>query len=351
MNGYVSNTLCAGGNQSWFTVDGSDTGLVYMRVFRGGEMPYVFGFSNIIDSTFGDGSFSKMNDVCDWDILDFRIAVTKDYDPETADNLEYKPVYFNGRQNTRVEKYTYSDEIILNAEKDDYLCMKISFSGAKIPCHKETQLPVLRKNNGKWELNPDVPMPFFRGVKRDVKKKIAFFGDSITQGIGAGFDSYSHYAALAGKALGEDYAVWNIGLGYGRAQDAASDGIWLEKAKQNDVVSVCFGVNDIHKGRTEEQLKADLKFIACSLKNAGVKLILQTIPPFDYDKESEKIWRAVNGYIKTELSQIADVIFDNNPILSENGADSPKAKFGGHPNADGHSLWADALLPVIKSII
>ena len=104
------------------------------------------------------------------------------------------------------------------------------------------------------------------------------------------------------------------------------------------------------QGRTEEQLKADLKTITEKLQEAGVKVILQTVPPFDYDCRYEQTWRNVNDYIKNELVKIADVVFDNNPILCD-GEGSPKAKYGGHPNNEGHRLWAEALAPVIKDLL
>ena len=84
------------------------------------------------------------------------------------------------------------------------------------------------------------------------------------------------------------------------------------------------------------------------LKKAGITVILQTVPPFDYAESIRPAWNDVNGYIKNVLSLEADAVFDVVPILGER--ERPyMAKFGGHPNARGHKLWAEALAPVIKT--
>ena len=65
---------------------------------------------------------------------------------------------------------------------------------------------------------------------------IAFLGDSITQGVGTPDNAYTHWNALISKEIGEEYSYWNLGIGYARASDASTDGAWLNKAKNNDIV-------------------------------------------------------------------------------------------------------------------
>ena len=135
------------------------------------------------------------------------------------------------------------------------------------------------------------------GVDRKAQKRIAFLGDSITQGIGTSVNSYAHWNAVFAEKLGSDYSYWNLGLGYGRADDAASDGIWLFKAKQNDIVFVCFGVNDILQGYNADEIKKNLQLIVDKLHEAGIVVIVQTVPPFDYSPEHQIIWDNVNNFI------------------------------------------------------
>ena len=130
-----------------------------------------------------------------------------------------------------------------------------------------------------------------------------------------------------------------------RGDDAATDGAWLFKAKQMDVVVVCFGVNDIIRGFDEAKLKENLQNIVDKLRDAGCKVLVQTVPPFDFCEERESLRRKINSYILTDLD--ADGVFDNEPILSDGG----RSLYGGHPDAQGCEKWAEGLAPVIKEFI
>lgn len=189
------------------------------------------------------------------------------------------------------------------------------------------------------------------GCNREVNKKIAFFGDSITQGIGTANNSYMHWNSLLAKKLGDKFSYWNLGIGYGRANDAASKGAWFYKANTCDIIFVCFGVNDILMGQSQEQIKNDLRVIVESFKANGKKVILQTIPPFDYEGQNIQKWHRINSYIKNELKYIADFIYDNNPILSKDNQYPHMAKYGGHPNESGCIAWAEDLYNKIGDII
>ncbi len=151
--------------------------------------------------------------------------------------------------------------------------------------------------------------------------------------------------------LGEDYAFWDIGIGYGRASDAASDGAWLFKVKQNDVVVVCYGVNDIIQGQSAKQIKSDLTYIVETLKKENITVAIQTVPPFDYVGEKIEIWNNVNEYIRNELSKKADMMFDIAPYLAKSKGEPHLTKYGDHPNEEGCRIWAEALYPQLKQLI
>ena len=164
-------------------------------------------------------------------------------------------------------------------------------------------------------------------------------------------NSYKHWNALLADAVGEQFAYWNLGIGYGRAADAASDGAWLYKAKQMDAVVLCFGTNDIGQGRDAEQIQRDLRYIIQKLQAAGVKVLLQTLPPFDWTGDKLAVWLQVNEYLRCTLSKIADEFFDVVPILIEGKEAMGKAKYGEHPNEEGCRAWADALMPVMEGFM
>jgi len=196
-----------------------------------------------------------------------------------------------------------------------------------------------------------VPVPSMIGCNREVRARIGFLGDSITQGIGTAVNSYLHWNARVAEAIGPDFSYWNLGLGFGRASDAASDGAWLFKAKQMDMVVVCFGVNDVCQGRTEEEIKKDLLTIVLELKKAGVKLMVQTLPPFDLQENALETWLRVNEYIRHDLVREADAIFDVVPVLLDGPELEGKSKYNGHPNEEGCKAWAEALIPVMKKFV
>ena len=72
---FVSNTCGGSGNQFFFHMNEGEvrTGRVFYKITAGGTFDYALLFSNIIDSTFSDGSVSHKNLVLDeWTILAAR---------------------------------------------------------------------------------------------------------------------------------------------------------------------------------------------------------------------------------------------------------------------------------------
>ena len=365
---YVSNTYAGSGNQHHFSTEGEvRTGRVFYKITAPGEYNYSILFSNIIDSTYADGSVSHKNLIChSWTIHRARIGKCRYIDSgeavksltladmdegESADVTVFglESVTFGGLDSKQVApgEFFNTDPIRMRFEKGEYLCLELTFSGRMIPYHEETLLPVFVKEGDRWVYSKKMPIAGMVGCDRPVKARVAYIGDSITQGIGTPLNSYAHWNAVLSEMLGEEYSFWNLGLGYGRANDAATDGAWLYKAKQNDVVFVCFGVNDIFRIPSEDQIKADLTSIVDALLADGKRVILQTVPPFDYKGETVRKWESINEYVKTVLGDRVDALFDCVPYLGT--ADSPEAaRFGGHPNAEGSAVWAKALYEAVS---
>ena len=220
-----------------------------------------------------------------------------------------------------------------------------------IPYHEESIISAFIKNDNRWTGSKYMPFPAMIGCDRKVDLKVGYIGDSITQGCGTEVNSYAHWNAVVSELLGDNNSYWNLGIGYGRANDAAADGSWLFKAKQCDAVCVCFGVNDILRGLEPEQTKKDLEAIVDNLHEAGKKVLIQTIPPFDYKDENILKWKSVNQFIRNVLKEKTEGFFDCVPVLCDDGKDSPNAKFGGHPNAEGCEQWAKALYPEMKRFL
>lgn len=344
---YVSNTLAGSANQSWFESDGNVlTGRVFYKVFAGGKFNYSFLFTNIIDSTFSDGTHSHRNLVCDqWEIVSASVCVCEKTENESC--KDFKIITFGGEKSKTVMpgEFFATDAVEIVAEKDEYICLQLQVKGKMMPYHHEIIIPVFVKEGNEWKENVELPVPAMVGCDRTPKLRVGFLGDSITQGIGTEVNSYKHWNAVLADMLGEENSYWNLGIGFARGNDAATDGAWLFKAKQTDAVVVCVGVNDTCRGHSAELIKSDIKTIVQKLRNAGCRVLVQTLPPFDVEGEKEKTRIEVNRFILNELD--ADAIFDNNTIL----ADGNRSVYGGHANAEGCKKWAEALCPVMEEFL
>ena len=133
---YGSNTLAGSGNQSFFLTgdDRIHKGRVYYKVFAGGRYQYSLLFSNIIDSTYGDGDSSVCNMICDaWQLLGVSVGVCRTCSPDKAiDPQNVKELTFQGRKSKTVMpgEFFVSDGVEIEARKDEYLCVEATFTGS-----------------------------------------------------------------------------------------------------------------------------------------------------------------------------------------------------------------------------
>ena len=212
-------------------------------------------------------------------------------------------------------------------------------------------MPTFAYENGSWVPDKRVPVPGMVGCDRKVSARIGYFGDSITQGIGTVPNAYTHWCALVAEALGENYSHWNLGLGYGRGQDAATDGAWMYKARHVDAAVVTFGSNDVGRGRTVAEMKADFTSIVDQLHAAGVKVFLQTLPPFDWKDEYLERWLAINDWLKHELAPRTEGFLDVAPLLADGTRGVGMSKYGKHPDEAGCFIWAEVLTTKMKDFL
>lgn len=354
---FVSGTSAGSGVQSFFRSDPRQVrvGRTYYRLAQGGRYEVSLLYSNTVDSTFADGSHSHANYLLDeWRILSLRVGrCCVCTAAECAEPDAFTPVLFNGSEEKWVApgELFASDPFSFAAEKGETMCVELTCAGRTLPCHPESLLPAFVREGGAWVPSKEQPFLSMLGCARRVKARVGFLGDSITQGIGTPENSYQHLSALLAERLGPEVAVWNLGLGYGRAHDAALDGAWLYKARQNDLVCVCFGVNDLLQTRDAAQLKRDMAYIVRALQRSGVRVLLQTVPPFDYAEDVRPLWEEVNAFLRERLAQEADAFFDTVPVLGR-GPEAPHlSRYGAHPDARGNTAWAEALESVLAPML
>lgn len=337
---YVSNTLAPTGNQTFFISDGTvQKSRAFYKITKGGYYKYSFLFSNIIDSTFADGSVSRANDLCEpYTIHNAKILVVDKWEK----NLESPRINceivlkFDGNTTKDVisGEIFYTDPVGIVCGDGDYFVLEMEFSGTKMPYFEEATIPTFRLKDGKWVSDKRAINAAMVGADREVEKRIGFLGDSITQGIGTENNSYEQWNAQIANLTRNNYSYWNLGIGFARGADAATDGIWLKKAKNLDVCTVCFGVNDTGAGYTAEEIKENISKIISILQENNVRTILFTIPPFDLEGERGEKWHEVNRFIREEMSKKTE-IFDVVPILGKDKPNEHMAKYGGHPNEEG----------------
>ena len=162
---FKSNTYAGSGNQLFFNMDENEirTGRALYKISAGGKDNYSILFSNIIDSTYADGLIGHKNLICEnWFIHSARIGrcagvntpeniseLVMDDENENADIrvFDFKPISFNGQKTKEVMpgEFFVSDPIECIYEKDEYLCLEITFSGKMIPYHEESLIPVFVK--------------------------------------------------------------------------------------------------------------------------------------------------------------------------------------------------------------
>ena len=183
-------------------------------------------------------------------------------------------------------------------------------------------------------------------------KLIAFLGDSITQGYGTGEGRQMFWAAQVARRLPAGTNALNLGSGWARAYDAASDGAWLRRAKAADEVTVCLGTNDVGTClRSAEEITGDLSKIIQMLKtvNPKMRISLFTLPPIDFEGPQLAVWRRVNEWILGGGAPGADV-FDTVPVLGRPAPEGHRTReeyrfaLDSHPNARAGEVLARAFL-------
>lgn len=343
----------------------------YIKPREYGNFKWRFWHCNAVDSTWDDGANSAANDIGgNWIIESVLIA---DGGRELDGSIEpgtSVQVTFNGSSSKEVppgEKF-WSDSVLLNIPEEHYIAftwtIRTTSTGKVLPYNIETLLMSSYVASGNCaEEEQSTPfklsencmvMPNLIAYEKPVLKKLCFIGDSITQGVRNKIDKYEYWVSKIAEGLGSQIGVWNIGSGWARAYDAASDCGWLFKAKQSEEVIICLGVNDIGTvNRNYEELLTDLTTIVRKLKenNPSCKIIMFTVPTFNFTGEQEKVWRTINNTIRRNPPKGVDKVFDIADILSlpapndnmirpefKSGVDDP------HPNGLAGTTIAEAFL-------
>lgn len=373
---YQSNTICATGNNGILTSEEAVTARyrAMMRPEQTGELEYKLFFSNNVDSTWGgsnDPTCHPGTETQPYTVNYARLCAGTDITSPVI--LNYVDLTFDGEYTKEVaaEETYWSDAVYLDVGANDYIIFEWEITYTVIPATNICGTFYGAKYNystnsySKDAWNTPLPLPDLIGANRGNSLRVGFLGDSITMGQGAGTASYKFYAGQIASALGENVSCWNLGLGYARANDVVKSKYWLEKAKNNDVVIICLGVNDISSGiypnedgtltRSAEQLIGDIEYIAKELAEAGCEVIIFSTPPFKYSGAARE---ATHQEVVKQLEELADengykffdmasyLASDSNPSLMKYpaSADANGYPKDAHPNQEGCKIVADAFI-------
>jgi hypothetical protein len=309
----------------------------YIKLRENGPLNLKFWHSNAIDSTWDMGEIARGSQLGGEWLIEAAFVADGGKTP-SGDVVEGSqiPVTFAGHDTKRVtpgEKF-WSDEVCIHLPEGHYLSFTWTIStsspGMTVPYNVEQMLVTAYDAPGNvahqesavsfTESDNLLVLPSYIGYKKDVAEHIVFLGDSITQGVRTTKDAYEYWVARIAEEMGTSVGVWNIGSGWGRAYDTASDGSWLYKAKQGNKVIITLGVNDIDIGkRSAEQLLTDLTTIVSKIKehNPKAEIIMFTVPTFNFRDEQEDVWRKVNQTILTNPPEGVGQVFDVANVLSQ----------------------------------
>lgn len=343
----------------------------YIKPREYGKLKMKFWCSNNVDSTWADGSDSRANlQGGSWRIEAANIADGGKLPDGSVVSGTQVPLTYDSSFSKLVipGEMFWSDALTFTIPEGNYLAFTWTITsmaaGHSFPFNTEGLLVSAYDAPGHAAVQASsdlyrksvncLVLPDFVGYERACAKRIAFLGDSITQGVRTRLDAYEYWAARIAEGLGHSTSVWNIGSGWARAYDAASDGAWLYKVKQSDKVVIALGVNDIGTaGRTAAQVLDDLQTIVAKLKqdNAAKTVILCTVPTFNFTDSQELTWRQVNDSIRQHAILGADRVFDMAEVLSQLAPNDnllkPAYMASGsdpHPNGEAGLAIADAFL-------
>ena len=174
------------------------------------------------------------------------------------------------------------------------------------------------------------------------KKRIVFFGDSITAGYGLSPDQA--FPALIQERLDEKalpYEVVNAGLSGETSAGGLNRIDWILRTKP-DIFVLELGGNDGLRGlsleETEKNLTQMIKKVRARNEDAVIILAGMQIPPnlgVDYTKQFKDLFPKVARATNAELI----------PFLLDKVGGEPDLNLpdGIHPNAEGHKIVAETV--------
>lgn len=202
--------------------------------------------------------------------------------------------------------------------------------------------------------------------------RIICLGDSITKGVRPGVNSEQTFEAILQTRLQDEkkqVEILNSGIGSERTDQALkrleSDVI----SKKPEIVTIMYGANDsyIDIGKTEPRL-SEMQFrnnlieIVERLQKAKIQVILMTEPRWGSEAKPNGLGDHPNKRMEPFMEIIREVARTKSTSLVDHYQIWTKKAANGldigsittdqlHPNPSGHKLIAEAIEPIVKSLL
>lgn len=189
---------------------------------------------------------------------------------------------------------------------------------------------------------PAAPAP------RAAGPRVVFLGDSLTAGLGLAADDA--YPAQLGRALADRGLPVDV-VNAGVSGDTSAGGLrrvdWV-LSQSPDILVVALGANDMLRGLSPAECKANLRAIVEKGRAAGAQVLLlgmranPTLGP-DYVAEFDAIYPALAAELGVPLV----------PFLLDGvaGDASLNQADGVHPTRDGYTRITTNLLPALEPLV
>lgn len=197
------------------------------------------------------------------------------------------------------------------------------------------------------------------------KITIVAMGDSTTAGTpgwksrveappdGAG-DETSQYAWWLMQAR-PDWEVVNQGVNGERSDQILARFDRDVLARRPRVVVIIAGVNDVYQGRPAAHVIEQLAAMYDRAKRAGIPVVAGTIIPYDTATPDQNArMRAVNEWIRTTAAADPSIAYVDTRAAAAAAGDPDRlveSPDGLHPSPAGYRRMADAIRPVIESVL
>lgn len=167
---------------------------------------------------------------------------------------------------------------------------------------------------------------------------ILAFGDSLTQGMGAGGEQYSYPSILAKRI---NRPVINAGVPGELSHEGLARLASELDQHQPHLVILCHGGNDLLRQRNDNQIAANLRKMIELIQARGIEVILLGVP-----KPAVFFMDAADFY--TKIAEEYQIPFDDQTLLRLEKDPAFKSDQI-HLNREGYRLLAEAVIQLLRN--